>query len=129
MLLLRPSKNAVSPLIQPARSLVVGVIVARGGVGLLLDVVLGAALLRLAEVVLPLELLLLRAVAGEAGHGAADGALEAVAGAADEVVGLALGLLLLAIQVLLAAGLLQRLFCGSLCQKTSGLLVWRLKAV
>jgi hypothetical protein len=78
---------------------------------------------RLAEVVLLLELLLLRAVAGEAGHGAADGALEAVARAADEVVGLALDLLLLAIQVLLAAGLLQGLFVD-LCQKISGLLVW-----
>ena len=76
---------------------------------LLLDVVLSSALLRLARVVLLLILELSIAIARETGHGAADRPGQAVAHATSEVVELALGLLLLALEVLVATGLLQGL--------------------
>jgi hypothetical protein len=76
---------------------------------LLLDIVLGAALLRLASVVLVLELGLLGTVACEAGNSTAQGSRDAVGHARGIVVQLARSLLLLARKVLLTAGLLQRL--------------------
>jgi len=71
--------------------------------------VLGPALLGLALVVLLLVLALRRRVARHAGHGAAERAAHAVRDARAKVVELALGLLLLALEVLLAAGLLEGL--------------------
>ncbi len=70
---------------------------------------LGTALRRLTGVVLPLVLGLGAGVAGDAGEGTAHGAGDTVSGARCKVVELALGLLLLARQVLLATGLLERL--------------------
>lgn len=79
---------------------------------LLLDVVLGTALLGLAGVVLLLVLGLGARVTRDAGDGAAHGAGDAVCDARAEVRELALGLLLLALEVLLAALGLQRLLLG-----------------
>lgn len=70
---------------------------------------LSTALLRLAGVVLLLVLGLGSRVAGDAGDGAAHGARHAVCDAGAEVRELSLGLLLLALEVLLAALRLQRL--------------------
>ena len=80
--------------------------------GLLLDVELGPALLRLAGVVPVLVLGLLGAVARQARHGAAHGARHALAHPGRVVVDLPARLLLLARAVLLAAGLLERLQDG-----------------
>lgn len=79
------------------------------GIGLLLDVVLGTALLGLADIVLPLVLLLLRAIARHAGHSTAEGTGGAIRQAGAEVLQLTAGLLLLALLVLLAAALLEAL--------------------
>jgi len=79
------------------------------GVGLLLDVVLGTALPRLARFVLLLILGLGVAVARKARDGSTDSASEAVGRARGKVAELSAGFLLLARQVLLAARLLQRL--------------------
>jgi len=76
-------------------------------IGLLLDVVLSTALLRLADIVLPLVLRLLRAVARHAGDGVAERTRGAIRQARAEVLQLPAGLLLLALEVLLAAGLLE----------------------
>lgn len=73
------------------------------GLSLLLDVVLGTALLGLAGVVLLLVLSLGGRVAHDAGDSTAHGAGDAVCDARAEVRELALGLLLLALEVLLAA--------------------------
>lgn len=78
-------------------------------IGLLLDVVLGTALLGLAGVVLLLVLGLGGRVAGDTGDGAAHGTRDAVCDAGAEVRELALGLLLLALEVLVSALALQRL--------------------
>jgi len=72
--------------------------------------VLGAALLRLARVVLALVLGLLGAVARQARGGAAHGARHAVAQPGGVVLDLPAGLLLLPGEVLLAPGLLQALW-------------------
>jgi hypothetical protein len=77
--------------------------------GLLLKVVLDTALLGLALGVLLVVDSLLVGIASQAGNGTTDGALDAVANARAEVVELALGLLLLALEVLLTASLLERL--------------------
>ena len=71
--------------------------------GLLLDVVLGAALLSLADIVLVLILGLGRLVTGDTGEGAAGGADDAVGNTAREVGNLTLSLLLPTLKVLLAA--------------------------
>lgn len=73
---------------------------------------LGTALLGLAGVVLLLVLGLGARVTRDAGDGAAHGAGDAVCDARAEVRELALGLLLLALEVLLAALGLQRLLLG-----------------
>jgi hypothetical protein len=78
-------------------------------VGLFLDVVLGAALQGLAGVVLLLIFCLGSRVARQASGGVADGASDTVRDARAEIVELALGLLLLALEVLLTTGLLEGL--------------------
>lgn len=80
------------------------------GLGLLLDVVLGAALLGLAGVVLLLVLGLGGRVARDSRDGAAHGSRDAVRDAGAQVRELPLGLLLLALEVLVAALGLQRLW-------------------
>ena len=77
---------------------------------------LSTALPGLALVVEVLVVLLARLVAGEASNGAADSALNAVADAGGVVVQLALGLLALALEVLLATLLLQVLFTSLLAE-------------
>jgi hypothetical protein len=89
------------------------------GLGLLEDVVLSTALLGLALVVLALVLVLGTLVAGQASHGAADGTGDTVANAAGVVVDLALGLLLLTLEVLLATSLLQALWKSTLVRLQS----------
>lgn len=84
-------------------------------IGLLLNIVLGAALLRLARVVLLLEIRLGLLVAGDTSGSAAHGSSDAVADARDVVVDLALSLLLLTLLVLVAAGGLESLERGK-CQ-------------
>lgn len=79
---------------------------------LLLNVVLGTALLGLASVVLLLVLGLGGRVASDAGDGATHSSGDAICDARAEVRQLALGLLLLALEVLLATLGLQRLCCG-----------------
>lgn len=79
--------------------------------GLLLDVVLGTALLGLAGVVLLLVLGLGGRVAGDTSDGAAHGSGDTVCDAGAKVGQLALGLLLLALEVLLATRGLQGLCC------------------
>lgn len=73
---------------------------------LLLDVILGTALLRLALGTHLLVVGLASLVTRDAREGAADGTLGAASEAGAKVAELALGLLLLALEVLLAAGLL-----------------------
>lgn len=68
---------------------------------------LGTALLRLAGVVLLLVLCLCSRVAGDAGDGAAHCSRDAVCDSGAEVRELSLGLLLLALEVLVAALALQ----------------------
>ena len=77
------------------------------GLGLLLDVVLGAALLRLARVMLVLILGLLGTVARQPSHGPSDGARDAVRRARGVVVELAACLLLLALEILATTRLLK----------------------
>jgi hypothetical protein len=72
--------------------------------------VLSTALAGLAGIMLCLVLPLGRGVAGQAGEGRADGAGNAVTDAFGVVVDLALGLLLLSIEVLLTARLSESLF-------------------
>lgn len=77
--------------------------------GLLLNVMLRPSLLRLSLVVLLLVLGLLGLVTGQAGDGGTNSTSGAVCQARRQVAELALGLLLLTSQVLLATGLLQAL--------------------
>lgn len=70
---------------------------------------LGTTLLSLADIVLLLVLGPSRGVTSDAGESTADSARNTVSNAGAEVVQLALGLLLLALEVLLATGLLQGL--------------------
>lgn len=79
------------------------------GIGLLQDVVLGTTLAGLAGVVLVLVLLLGGSVASHAGEGSTDSAGDTVTNTLGVVVDLALGLLLLTLEVLLATGLLKTL--------------------
>ncbi len=81
------------------------------GVGLLLDIVLGATLLCLADIVLLAVLGRRLRVARHAGNATTDGALEAVRGARRKIVELAAGLLLLARAVLVTARILEGLCC------------------
>lgn len=81
---------------------------------LLLDIGLSTALLCLAGVVLLLVLGLSGLVARDASDSSADGAADAVGGAGAEVGELALGLLLLTLEVLLAARVLERLVATSI---------------
>lgn len=71
---------------------------------------LSTTLLGLAGVVLLLVLSLSSRVAGDTGDSAAHGSRDAVCDAGTEVVELSLGLLLLALEVLLAALALERLW-------------------
>lgn len=82
-------------------------------VGLLLDVLLRTTLLRLAPVMHVLVVLLPLLVAGQVSDGAADGALGPVTNAACVVVELAPCLLLLSLEILLAA-LLLKVLCPKL---------------
>lgn len=72
----------------------------------MLDTALSGLALGVQLVVVGLALL----VAGDVGNGAADGALDAITDARTKVVELTLGLLLLALEVLLTAGVLQGLY-------------------
>jgi hypothetical protein len=83
------------------------ILLPRGSIGLLLDVVLRATLLRLANVMLLLVLGLLAAVARHASDSVAEGAGGAVRQARREIAELSASLLLLALEVLLTAGLLK----------------------
>lgn len=83
------------------------------GLGLLLDIVLSTTLLGLALSAHLLVVSLSSLVAGQARDGTTDGALSAVSNAGAKVMKLASGFLLLALKVLLTAGLLQGL-CGLL---------------
>lgn len=74
---------------------------------LLLDVVLSAALLGLADIVLLLVLGLPNAVPSQTGEGISSGTGGAIGYARGEVGYLSLGLLLLALEVLLTSGLLE----------------------
>lgn len=77
------------------------------GLALLLDVVLGATLLRLALIVQLLVVLLTCPVSSKTGDGATNSSLDTLSHAVAVVVYLALGLLLLALEVLLTSRLLQ----------------------
>lgn len=80
------------------------------GLSGLLEIVLDATLLSLALGTLLIISSLLLLVASEGSDSAAEGALDTVADARAKVVELTLGLLVLSLEVLLAAGLLQRLY-------------------
>ena len=86
---------------------------------------LSTALLRLTDVVLPLVLRLLRAIARHASYGIAERTRGAIRQARAEVLQLPTGLLLLALEVLLAAGLLEVLgadqSADSLLSRSDGL--------
>lgn len=83
----------------------------RGSVSLsfLLEVCLNTSLLRLAVSTHLVVVFLALVVAHHAGHGTADNTLSTASHATNEIVDLALGLLLLALEVLLATGILERL--------------------
>lgn len=83
---------------------------------------LGTALLSLAGVVLLLVVSLGGLVTSEAGDGTTDGARHTVSHTGAEVAELALGLLLLTLEVLFTARLLQRLLCLVLAYHPSPLL-------
>ena len=87
---------------------------------LLRDIVLGTTLPRLASVMLMLVLGLLAVVAGKTSNRAANRAGDAVSHARCVVADLALGLLLLSLEVLLAAGLLQVLCHMSVSHDITG---------
>lgn len=103
------------------------------GLGLLRDVVLGSTLLGLANIVLLLVVNLSGLVACDAGNGAAESARDTVSDTATQVANLALGLLLLALEVLLATGLLQALSSDETAEgflgRADGLVVRTLGAV
>lgn len=81
---------------------------------LLLDIVLGTTLLGLALSTHLLVVSLSSLVAGQTRDSTADGTLSTVANTTTEVAELALGLLLLALEVLLTAGFLKGLWCVSI---------------
>jgi hypothetical protein len=90
-------------------------LLAGSGISLLVDIMLGAPLQRLAGIVLRVVLLLLGAISDKAGGGTTEGASGPIAETRSEVLNLAGGFLALAFGVLLASGLLQFLY-GVVCQ-------------
>lgn len=86
--------------------------------GLLLNIVLGTALLSLARVVETLVVCLTSLVTGETSDGTTNSALDTVADARSIVVELALSLLLLTLEVLFTTLLLQILYsCYQLTER------------
>lgn len=84
------------------------------GIGLLLQVSLHAAQLSLAVGTHLVVVLLARIITCQTSDSAAECALDAAANTARKITKLALGLLLLALQVLLASGVLEALFIVTL---------------